>query len=224
MAQCFHIGSICLKTAEALKGETASQPVFQNSFMTSKNSYTHFGFTVYELWLSWNLAQTSINAGTSNFVRLCLALAFYSQLWTLPYLSDHTLDRVIMRLIRTNDRGIYSRSQRSLRIQGSSIFSSTFAGVVLLCHALCTPGAQQDTPISSERAFVIPRSVFRQTCQSECRLSLAELRPRTECWQPGCCIRKTEAAAWCCVLGPVSFYQHIQNQLQSLDDGDHCCL
>lgn len=135
MAQCFHIGSICLKTAEALKGETASQPVFQNSFMTSKNFYTHSGFTVYELWLSWNLAQTSINAGSSNFVRLCLALAFYSQLWTLPYLSDHTLDRVIMRLIRTNDRVIYSRIQHSFRIQGSSIFSSTFAGAAGLSRS-----------------------------------------------------------------------------------------
>lgn len=44
---------------------------------------------------------------------MCLAHAFYFQLWTLPYLSDHTLDRVIMRLISTNDRVICSRSWHS---------------------------------------------------------------------------------------------------------------
>lgn len=67
--------------------------------------------------------------------------------------------------------------------------------VVTLCHVLCTPGAQQDAPISGDQPFIIPWSVFHRTRQSECRLSLAKLWPRSERWQPGGWIPKIEATA-----------------------------
>lgn len=82
--------------------------------------------------------------------------------------------------------------------------------VVTLCHALCTPGAQKDAPIGGDQPFITPWSLFHQTRQSDCRLSLAKLWPRSEHWQPGGWIQRSWQRP--CFLGPVRFYQHSHTQ------------
>lgn len=224
MSMCFHIGSICLKTAKNLRGGSITKQFFRKaSRHQGKKPLTQTGFTAYELCptpfcFRLNPPPSPIDAGNANFY-----YPVFSRGLLFPavnfVLSDHTLEHVITRLIKTNDRVGHSGGRSSkihFRFRGRPHYSCTggLGGLHPLRRALCNPGAHQDTPISGGPPFVIPPSAFRQTRQSECRLSLEELRPQGVRLHPDGCIRKFEACVG--VSGPASFQTSVMMMTTSV--------